>query len=104
MAIDPATVAEIYRAHPDAMQRVVNLLTREVTLRWDDLTFAAGSITVNPVGAVANPARDEVEADFPGTLLYDWAEGTAINGTARLIELDVHYLKDSRGSPEEFTK
>lgn len=206
MAIDPATISEISRLYPDSAQRIINLLVREVTLRWDDLTFAAGSITVNPVGAVDSPSRDQTETDFPGTLLFsgssvnvlassfqlphDWYEGSAIrphihwtkpaggagddvtwefyyrffnlgaapgdwvgpvsgtlavdhtgiaeaeaittfseidctgrkvsqnvawrlyrrgnsdvfNGTARLIELDVHVLKDSRGSQEEFSK
>lgn len=206
MSIDPATVSELYRTQADATNRVVNLLTREVTVRWDDLTFAASSITVNPVGAVDAPSRDAGETDFPGTLLFsgsqvnilagsfqlphDWLEGSAIrphihwskpaggvgddvswtfyhrilnrgalpgawvgpvagtlsynhggvaeseaittfgeidltgypistniawrlyrlgnadafNGTARLIEFDVHYLIDSRGSPSEFNK
>jgi hypothetical protein len=96
MAIDPGTISEISRLYPDAVSRILNLLIQEATLRWDDLTFAAGSITVNPVGQVASPARDETETDFPGTLLF---AGNAVNVLANTFQLSHDWYEGSKIRP-----
>lgn len=110
MSIDPATVQGIVATQPSWVAPVLNLLVQECTVRWDDLTFAASGVTINPIGAVANPARDETETDFPGTLLFsgsainvlagtlqmphDWAEGT-------VIRPHIHWTKPAGGAGDD---
>ena len=110
MAIEPGTVSELFLKSNNPEPVLFNQLVQECTLRWDDLTFAASSITVNPIGAVANPARDETETDFPGTLLFSgsqinvlagafqmkhcWKEGTAIRP-------HIHWSKPAGGAGDD---
>ena len=49
---------------------------------WDDLRFPAQA--VNPVGALAPPAVDEVETAFPGTFLFSGSQDQMISGIAQL--------------------
>ena len=71
-------------------------------LRWDDLRFAAGAIAINPIGGVDAPTPDNVETDYPGTLLFSGTADNIIADVAQLphawklgsaIRPHVHWLK-----------
>jgi hypothetical protein len=49
---------------------------------WDDLRFPAQAI--NPVGALAPPAVDEVETGFPGVFLFSGSQDNMISGIAQM--------------------
>jgi hypothetical protein len=112
MSIDPADITALYRQQADAPALAINMLVNEVTLRWDDLTFAASSVTVNPIGAVANPGRDETESDFPGTLLFSGTQDNVLAGTLQMphcwaegtiVRPHIHWSKPAGGAGDDVT-
>ena len=58
------------------------LLCNDSFLAWDDLRFPAQGI--NPAGAAAAPAVDDVLTSFPGTLLFSGSQDNIIAGVAQM--------------------
>lgn len=79
---------------------------------WDDAGYDAGSFPLNSIGAVAAPARDDVETSFPGTLLFS---GTADNVIANSFQMShswkegsdiyphIHWTKPAGGAGDDVT-
>lgn len=112
MALDPADIQALYATSSNPTPSAVNQLVNECTVRWDDLKFAASSITVNPIGAVANPTRDETETDFPGTLLFSGTVDNVLAGSFQMphswregspINPHIHWSKPAGGAGDNVT-
>jgi len=68
------------RSHVQSDGDVTFGVQGQTVLGWDDLQFPAASI--NPVGAISDPAIDVSETGLPGTLLFSGALDNMIAGIA----------------------
>lgn len=79
---------------------------------WEDLRFGSNSIVVDTIGAVAAPTRDNVEASFPGTLLFSGTQDNIAAGTFQMphswkagseIMPHIHWTKPAGGVGDDVT-